>query len=242
MVLTGADQQGRAKRLPYAGGVSEPAQVSLVDQAYDELRGRILRCDLAPGSQVTERALSAELGFGLAAVRGALARLAADSLVVSVPRVGYQVAPITLRSVNDFFEAWEIIGPAILRLAVKRLHPGERDRIAAVDPPARNATPEQLVDYATAAWDVIVEAAANSVLTDLYRRLSNDMHRIYILVLRSETHSVMQALSIPSLMSESPEEAERVAREYIRESRARVIEWILDSTSLADTSVRFGLN
>jgi DNA-binding GntR family transcriptional regulator len=90
---------------------------SLADEAYEALRERIVDCRLAPGSRVTERQLAADLGFGLTPVRQALARLDSEDLVRTLPRRGYQITPLTIESVNDLFQVWRILGPAIAELA-----------------------------------------------------------------------------------------------------------------------------
>ncbi|GAA1467157.1 GntR family transcriptional regulator [Microbacterium thalassium] len=219
--------------------MSDRSPVSLVDQAYELLRSEILDCTIAPGSQVTERSLASSYGFGLSAVRSALVRLASENLLTAVPRVGYTVAPITLRGVGEFFEAWEILGPALVRLAAARMTDEQREQLMSHKVPGANATPQELVAYATATWDIVVDAADNAVLADLYRRLAGDMYRIFTLVWRSDTRSTMQSLGMPPMLSSTPEEAEQLTRAYIRESRARVTEFLLASTSLAHTSVSF---
>lgn len=214
-------------------------QVSLVDQAYETLRTEILDCTLAPGSQVTERALAASHSMGLSAVRGALVRLTAENLVTAIPRVGYQVAPITLRGVSHFFEAWEIVGPPLLRLAAMRMSDDHRARIAALAMPGAHASPDDLIAYASHTWAIVVDAADNRVLADVYRRLAGELQRIFTLVWRSDTGTTVQVLDMSAVLSARPEEVEAQALSFIREYRARVTEWLLASTSIANQSVSF---
>ena len=86
---------------------------SRADEAYVALRERIVDCLLAPGLRITERQLAADLGIGLTPVRQALTRLDSENLVRTLPRRGYQVTPLTLGSVNELFQVWRILGPAI---------------------------------------------------------------------------------------------------------------------------------
>lgn len=203
--------------------VSDASPVTLADRAYAELRGQILSCALQPGSLVTERALARDTGLGQAAIRNALTRLASEALVEAVPRVGYRVAPITLQSVNDFFEAWEILGPAVLDLAVRRMSSTDRALIEALDVPGQYATLQELIEYATVSWDIIVRAAGNRVLADLYRRLASDIYRIFTLVWRSGAVSPREALGMTRVVASRPDEAESMAREYIQAARERVV-------------------
>src|SRR5205085_7864578 len=67
------------------------------DDAYDAIRRAILRCELMPGTTVSEAELAASFGFKRAATRAALDRLSVMGLLRPVRRRGYIVKPITLR-------------------------------------------------------------------------------------------------------------------------------------------------
>ncbi|MGH3446446.1 MAG: GntR family transcriptional regulator, partial [Nocardioidaceae bacterium] len=56
---------------------------SLSHSAYRMLKSLIIRCELLPGEQVSERVLTTQYGLGRAAVRTALSRLSQDGLVRS---------------------------------------------------------------------------------------------------------------------------------------------------------------
>jgi DNA-binding GntR family transcriptional regulator len=69
----------------------------------------IVRCELAPSAEVTQNRLVASTGLGRSPVREALARLTAEGLMISRPRFGYQVAPITLADIREIFGLREIV-------------------------------------------------------------------------------------------------------------------------------------
>lgn len=94
---------------------------SLAETAYEVIRQAILRCDLAPGQQVTESQLAASFGVGRAAVRAALTRLSHERLVQAIPRRGYAVAPVTFQQVRDLFGVRLIVEPAAAQLAAARV-------------------------------------------------------------------------------------------------------------------------
>ena len=120
------------------------------ETAYRTLRERVLTCKLTPGARLTERGTAAELGLGLSPVRHALTRLVQDGLVRLTPLEGYRVAPLTVRSVDDLFNVWLLLGPEIARLGVTQAAPeqaAERFSEAVQDyrlqifgPPGRNKT------------------------------------------------------------------------------------------------------
>ena len=106
--------------------VPEPAarELSLGERAYNRLLSDIIHGELLPGERVTERALQARLVLGASPIRDALARLDNEGLVLTLPRRGYQICPLTLQSIDDVFVLWRIIGPAMVALAYRRLGPG----------------------------------------------------------------------------------------------------------------------
>ncbi len=219
--------------------MSDSTPGSLADRAYELLRVEILECKLAPGSQVTERSIATTYDLGLSAVRAALVRLSSENLLTAVPRVGYQVSPITLRGIGAFFEAWEMVGPQVMRLAVTRMSEDQRTDIASLPLPAADADPGEFVKYAAASWDILVAATENAVLADFCRRLEGDMYRIFTLAWRSNPNNSMSTLNLNSVIASSPEMAEEFTLAYIRETRAVVTDLILASTSIANASVRF---
>lgn len=58
---------------------------TLSDQIYQELKRRMVTCELAPGSRLIEKALCDELGVSRASLREALNRLAQERLAVLKP-------------------------------------------------------------------------------------------------------------------------------------------------------------
>ena len=80
--------------MTYVNDASGP-RISLGEAAYRRLRGDIISCRLVPGQRITEKQLSADMGFGLAPVRDPLTRLDHEGLVRTLPGKGYQVAPTT---------------------------------------------------------------------------------------------------------------------------------------------------
>lgn len=67
----------------------------LVEMAYTALRGQILSIELAPGVTIAEADLTARLGMSRTPLREAIGRLAYEGLIVTLPRRGIRVIPIT---------------------------------------------------------------------------------------------------------------------------------------------------
>jgi DNA-binding GntR family transcriptional regulator len=161
--------------------------VSLADEAYLALRERIVTCQIFPGQRVTERQLAADLKLGLTPVRQALVRLSGEGLVRTLPRRGYQIEPLTIGSVNELFEVWRIIGPAIVELAARNVPPDVRESafaghaaefLAAWDRGDAPAALERTRQH----WLWLAEATRNRRLMEIYRRLEGELRRVSTVV------------------------------------------------------------
>lgn len=74
------------------------------ERAYVALRDMIVRMELRPGADLSERVLSDQLGFGRTPVREAILRLVSDRLVEISAGRGMSVAPINFEEVRDIYE------------------------------------------------------------------------------------------------------------------------------------------
>jgi DNA-binding GntR family transcriptional regulator len=162
---------------------------TLVDDAYDAIRRRILDNVWAPGHQVLEGGLAEELGTSRTPVREALVRLAHEGLVEIVPRHGMRVLPV---SPNDMSEIYVVL--AALESAAAELLAQRRPTAAELKPlvDATNAMKRALKDDDLDAWAAaderfhqgLVELAGNRTLIDAVARLSDRAHRARMFTLR----------------------------------------------------------
>jgi len=97
-------------------------KLPLADVAYNCIRYDILTCRLMPGSLITESELMENYQIGKSSCRVALARLCHEHLVVSRPRKGYRIAPITVQDVEEIFTLRAQLEPLAARLAVGRVN------------------------------------------------------------------------------------------------------------------------
>ena len=95
--------------------------LSQAEYAYQHLRSEILECQLMPGTRLTESGTLERLSLGKTPVREALQRLVNDNLMVVIPRHGYEVAPISLRDVEEVFGLRTIIEPQAVVMAIGKL-------------------------------------------------------------------------------------------------------------------------
>ena len=105
-------------------------ETSLSDRAYNDLESMIVTLKLAPGSAVSEAALSERLGIGRTPIREALQRLARERLVTILPRRGIIVSEINIKSQLRLLEVRREVERLVARSAARRATPEERERFA----------------------------------------------------------------------------------------------------------------
>jgi DNA-binding GntR family transcriptional regulator len=118
---------GRAR----AQANNEPI-ASLSERAYRRLEEMIVTLQLAPGSVVSETALSKRLGIGRTPIREALQQLARERLVVVLPRRGIMVSEINVRTQLRLLEARRELERLIAQRAARRASEAERARFREV--------------------------------------------------------------------------------------------------------------
>jgi DNA-binding GntR family transcriptional regulator len=77
--------------------------LSLKQQAYQRVRHEILRGELPPGTRIRERDLAERLGISRTPIREALVEMAAEGLVVFLPRRGIVVSDPTVDEVEEIY-------------------------------------------------------------------------------------------------------------------------------------------
>lgn len=218
--------------------------VSQSRDAYFAIKGAILRWELAPGEQVTELQLTTSFGFGRAAVRAALTRLAHERLVQAIPRQGYAIAPITFKLVQDLFGLRLIVERAAARLAAGRAddafvshllqlneacehRPGQEDIVA-----LREAN--RLFHIA------LVSGAGNDLLTDTATNALDGMQRLLYLPQVANVWKTIDATYedhtaiIEALRAHDPDAAERATSDHIESNREFFISALISSPAFRE--------
>jgi DNA-binding GntR family transcriptional regulator len=220
--------------------------IPLLTGAYERLRHDIVSCAIAPGTEVSEAQLCNEYGFGKAAVRVALTRLAHDGLTRAVPRRGYLVAPVTLQDIQDVFELRLLLEPSAARMAAGKVSAQElrmHDEVcrAGYEP----GDPESVGRYldANKAFHVaIARATGNARLATAIEHLLDEMARLFHFALRlrkrpPEDSRQEHKWLLKALARGDGELAERVCRAQIEASRQMVVASILASRSLLNLAI-----
>lgn len=84
--------------------------------AYAHIKQRILDNDYAPGTQVLEQAISADLGLSRTPVREALVRLEQEGLLRIVPRHGVEILALSADDMREIYEMLACLEPKAVQL------------------------------------------------------------------------------------------------------------------------------
>jgi DNA-binding GntR family transcriptional regulator len=219
---------------------------SLADEAYVQLKRKIIRCDLPPDLLVTESQLVRESGLGKTPVREALARLVQEGLVRNIPRHGYEIAPITLGDVEELFGLRLIIEPAAAELAAGRVdaaHLRQLDEICAAScqPDGGSESFDRHLKANRELHVSIARASGNRRLAEVMERLLDESERMLHLSLlfrnrRAEILHEHRQL-VDALIAGDAETARRVSIEQIVAAQRNVTDALLSSPSILSAHV-----
>ncbi|MGQ9666339.1 MAG: GntR family transcriptional regulator [Anaerolineae bacterium] len=98
-------------------------------KAYRAIKEKIITLQLAPGAVIQDADLMQELGIGRTPIREALKLLEAEKLVVTVPRRGIFVAPISITDLQQVIEVRLELEGLALRLACERANSEDMVRL-----------------------------------------------------------------------------------------------------------------
>lgn len=203
----------------------------LTARAVAALRADILATRLAPGETLSEAATAARLGLGKAPVRAALARLAKEGLIVSVPRRGWVVSLVTIRDIHEVFDLRLLLEPEAARRAAGRADAAALARLddvcAAGYAPGDAASALAFLDANRAFHVAIAELAGNARLARSIARLLDESTRMLVMGLsrRNRTGEMRHehAALIAALAEGRAEDAATLMQAQVAASRDMVL-------------------
>lgn len=148
----------------------------------EDLRRKILTQHLEPGTYLDETELAEAYGISRPPLREVLRQLAGEGYVLLIENRGAQVAPMTHKTLRNFFVAAPMIYAGVTRLAAEHATPAQIDRLKQVQWAFRaairtgNAADRALENERF--HSVIGEMADNEFLMPSLRRLLIDHTRI----------------------------------------------------------------
>jgi DNA-binding GntR family transcriptional regulator len=200
----------------------------LRESAYVQLRAEILSCELPPGAEIREAELATRLQVSKSPVRDALMRLEREGLVITMPRQGYRVAPISLTDVQDMFHLRAALERACMERIVRQASDGQ---LATLEP-FRRFDPELwqggFVEYNKTFHRTLAELATNIRMRDQLGDLIDQMERAVRVSVSNAKKGNPDSLVeehchiIDALQERKLKRAERLAEHHISAAAKRV--------------------
>ncbi len=155
--------------------------LTLSQRVYEHLRGEILADRLAPGTELSEVALSRELEISRGPIREALSRLAAEGLITMRPRRRAEVRSLTTQELIDAYQVREALEVMAVRLAIPRITEADLARLDdLIDQMAGHAGRRAVADFfaANVAFhETLCELSGNDKLQEMHHRLEGEIGR-----------------------------------------------------------------
>ncbi|MDI1319167.1 MAG: GntR family transcriptional regulator [bacterium] len=160
------------------------ASLTQSDQAYTEIRRRILILEVRPEERLKEEEWARKLEIGRLAVREALTRLHGEGLVTRGLKGGFFAAGMAPEDVREIREVREILEVAAIRLA--------RERISESEIKEMEATCDDFAymvkkGYHTGAWEadrrfhqLLIAASGNNRLRQAYEHCHIPLFQVRI--------------------------------------------------------------
>ncbi|MFD6069991.1 GntR family transcriptional regulator [Amycolatopsis lurida] len=194
------------------------------ERVYTWLRDGIISGELEGGRFLDEMWVSGVVGVSRTPVREAFHRLAAERFISLLPRKGAQVRTVTARELEEVYQSRRLIeGHAIAALCANRA--GAPAELPELIEAMANAGAERDW-FAVSGFDrrfhrAIVNAAGNTVLTELYDTLRSRQQRVTVRALeaRPERLTVINAehrALVAALNDHDAKEASRLLEEHLR--------------------------
>jgi DNA-binding GntR family transcriptional regulator len=103
----------------------------LKDQAYDQLKKRLLNSEYPPGMFLSERSLAEQLGMSKTPIKAALERLEAEGYLSVSPQQGIVVREMSVREIADQYEIRAALESYTVRALAGKLQPEQITRVQA---------------------------------------------------------------------------------------------------------------
>jgi DNA-binding GntR family transcriptional regulator len=156
----------------------------LRDRVTDVLREAIMRGDLPPGRRLTERELGEMTGVSRTSLREAFRALQAEGLVERSASRGLQVAVLTEAVVSELYDVRAPLEAAAVELCVRNASGAQIAALrAAMTPPESGQLDDQL-DATRQFYDLLLEAAGNSILQQMFGSIEARIHALRRVSLR----------------------------------------------------------
>ncbi len=215
-------------------------KIPIAEQAYSELKKRILENQLPPGQQLMEGEIADLLEISRTPAREAMMKLEADGLVEVRPRHGMKVKPVSVTDMNEIYALLIGLESTAAWQAAQQEQPEKdiqylRDCVKKMDDALET---KDLINWAKADeafHKQLVAMSRNDRLIDLVNRFIDQSHRVRMLTLRlrplPRQSNQDHAKVVEAIASKQAEKARQIHRIH-REKAGKLLIELLKSHGL----------
>jgi DNA-binding GntR family transcriptional regulator len=146
---------------------------------------------LPAGERINEVHLSQQLGVSRTPLREALARLAHEGALETIPKIGYFVRPLTIEEFEQIYSIRPVLDPEALRLAGLP-SPARMKRLREINQKMEKArTADAIIDLDDEWHLELVADCPNKVLIDLIKQFARRTRRYEIALMRERKNVLM---------------------------------------------------
>jgi DNA-binding GntR family transcriptional regulator len=212
------------KEVPPLGAMSWKTIMNK-EEAYEELRVRIITNGVVPGEILKEKDLMAQLAIGRSPLREILFRLQEENLIKPLPRLGYMVTTLDIFEVRELVELRRELEGYAGYLAAQRITTEQLEDLRTIIREAESETAEtkdvsNITEYFdTRFHSLLYQAAGNQKLMKVLQDLHIVMLRIWFHVGLDAIGFAHQAQNfydvLEALEQKDPEKARTVMEDHV---------------------------
>jgi len=186
--------------------------LSLKDKVYQNIKLKIIRGILKPGTRLPEEELSKVMNISRAPIREAFNRLEKEGFVTIIPRKGAAVSNITAQMIEDIFEIRESLESLAVRKSIGKISIEKLEKVGESFKKfiSKPANAENYIQYLTLDkkfHDLLSQNCGNKKLIELLANLQEQIHWLRNISLKriTFTGSVREHLAIIKALKNNDE-------------------------------------
>jgi DNA-binding GntR family transcriptional regulator len=205
---------------------------NLDHKVYNKLKSMIVERSLMPGEKIYQDKLATELGVSRTPLISALKMLEQEKLITAVPRRGFFVKVFTKEEMIDVFELREVLEGLIARKAVAKITKSQTRKLQSffkgLEVSADASDVKRYADEDRRFHAFLMELGGTEILSGIlktYNVFTFSYQREHLEgLVREPKDTIHEHLAIiDAINKKDPDEAERLMRLHLRNSREQLI-------------------
>lgn len=207
-------------------------RVSTKDIAYEQVKERIIRLTLKPGSTINRVSLEKEFGVSRTPMREALQKLEGDGLVVQQANGTFKVSPVSKKEVRELFKIRSKLEGILIEEAIDNLNQESIDHLTyltdIIKVTSKLKSQDETEDYGYRFHAEIYRLSGNDTALILLEQLNDRINRYRNLAhnnkLGIESSSHEHEVILKLMIEKNKEKAVEVLEQHIMDAQNSVVQ------------------